>query len=389
MPDFLSSQSNQLPPTNPNLDLSFQNISLEDPSAKYKQIVLLILVVILLLVTPTAAYFLFQNQKGSDDNVGQISPTPTETPSDQITPTILPTAPITPVPNNVSHISVLLLGRGGDGHSGGGLTDSITQLVFYPSKLKVSLIGIPRDTYVEAGQPKRWMKINHSFVESPANTKLAVEAITGIRVDHFVIVDFNGFIKLIDSLGGITVDVSKPFTDSFYPIKGQEDNTCGMSAEQMTEVHQKYSGFNLEKQFTCRYETLVFSVGPTKMDGATALKYLRSRHSGVNGSDFARIERSAGVITAIAQNLTQKLATTARATIFNDLKKYVGTDISFDHLLSWKLENDQITQTTIKSIPIKEDLLSNGTSPLGEFILEPKAGRGGWGPIQQYILSNQ
>lgn len=365
---------------------SFQEIKLEDNSIDKRIYLFVIMVAICLLSLPTLAFSLYKSNNSPKPGPPITEPTPTQ---QETIITTAPTIPVTPIPSTVNYISILLLGRGGDNHSGGSLTDSMTQLVFYPTKLKAILIGIPRDTYIEAGQPKRWMKINHSFPESPQNTKLAVEAITGIRVDHYAIVDFTSFTKLIDSLGGITVDIKTAFNDPYYPIKGEENNTCGMSPEQITEVHQKYSGFNLEKQFTCRYENLVFNKGATKMDGATALKYVRSRHSGTYGSDFARLERASDVIIAISQSIIQRLSTTAITSIYNDLKKFIVTDMGLENLMAWKVTSDQIKQSTIKTIPLKADLFSNGVSPLGEFILEPTAGRGGWGPIQQYILTQQ
>jgi anionic cell wall polymer biosynthesis LytR-Cps2A-Psr (LCP) family protein len=373
--------------TPPIIDQGFRPLDLEDPRDNKKLIFIVSLVFVALLLLPTLIFAFISNRNRSLSGPPLENPLPTPDITLSTTPEPGITINPTPLPTNTNYMSVLLLGKGGGTHSGGHLTDSITQLVFYPTKLKAALIAIPRDTYVEAGSPKRWMKINHSFPESPQNTKLAVEKITGIRVDHYVLIDFDHFVALIDYLGGITVNVPTTFTDYFFPIKGQEDNTCGKSVEELAELHKKYSGFQLEKQFTCRYETLAFTKGPVQMNGSTTLKFVRSRHSDTGGSDFARLDRTSAVLVAISQNLTAKLTQNTIVKIYEQLSKFASTDIGQANITAWNLSAETFQKTTATAIPLKSELFVNGTSPIGEFILEPTAGRGGWGPIHQYINS--
>ncbi len=85
-----------------------------------------------------------------------------------------------------------------------------------------------------------------------------VSEITGQGIDGYIVIDFSGFKNIVDALGGIHIDVPKDLVDREYP-----DNNWG-------------------------YEVFTVRAGPQDFDGATALKYARSRHS---TSDFDRSER--------------------------------------------------------------------------------------------------
>src|SRR5690606_22235607 len=109
--------------------------------------------------------------------------------------------------------------------------------------------------------------------------KYAVSKILGQPVQHFVALSFAGFTKSIDVLGGVQVRVNNTFDDYWYPIEGEEDNSCGRSEEDIAALTATLSGNLLEQSFPCRYEHLHFDAGVTPMDGETALKFVRSRHS--------------------------------------------------------------------------------------------------------------
>jgi LCP family protein required for cell wall assembly len=96
-----------------------------------------------------------------------------------------------------------------------------------------------------------------------------VSEITGQSINHYLVVDFRGFQKIVDVLGGVEVDVPHDLIDRMYPVDGQD-----------------------------RYTTLIIRSGPQYFDGSTALKYARSRHS---TSDFDRSERQQIIIKAIKE----------------------------------------------------------------------------------------
>jgi anionic cell wall polymer biosynthesis LytR-Cps2A-Psr (LCP) family protein len=89
--------------------------------------------------------------------------------------------------------------------------------------------------------------------------------------------DFSGFERAIDAIGGIDLDVPRGFVDSHYPVPGKED----------------------AEPESARYETLNFQAGRQHFDGTTALKYVRSRQAeGEEGTDYARSQRQQRVILA-------------------------------------------------------------------------------------------
>jgi polyisoprenyl-teichoic acid--peptidoglycan teichoic acid transferase len=176
-------------------------------------------------------------------------------------------------------VNILLLGVGGAGHDGPELTDTIIFGSLKPSTKEVGLISIPRDLTVNIPD-YGYRKINHvnAFAENekrgsgPAATADMVENILGENVHYTVKVDFSGFEEIIDDLGGIDVYVERSFSDGTYPL----DDGLGS------------------------VESVSFTEGWMHMDGATALKFARSRHgSNGEGSDFARAARQQKILLAV------------------------------------------------------------------------------------------
>ena len=308
--------------------------------------------------------------------------------------------------------NILLLGMGGEGHSGGTLSDSITLININPEIKKTNIISIPRDLWVPI--PTDWNsetynKINSSYaigiddsVRYPNKktefrgklgggnlSKYVTEKVTGISIDYFIAIDFSSFVEIIDILGGIEVNVEKPFDDYFYPVKGLENETCGFSAEKIAEVHQKYSGFELEKQFTCRYEHLSLKKGKQNMDGETALKFVRSRHSDQYGGDFARSERQHEVLEALKERILSKNILGKGNEILEKLNNSVTTDININLLKETLEPLGNITQYQINHIYItEENVLTSSKSSSGQYILQPKSGQGNFQEIKNYIQEN-
>lgn len=202
-------------------------------------------------------------------------------------------------------VNVLFLGIGGGKHDGPLLTDTIIYASIDPQNQKMTLVSIPRDLWI----PDLKSKINaaYSYGEDIKKgggillTRAVVERIIKQPVDYVLRIDFNGFIKAIDEVGGIDVNVERSFEDPEYPISGKENDTCGYEGE---EFEKRATSEATLEAFPCRYEDLVFQKGPQHMDGETALKYVRSRHSrGVEGTDFARARRQELVIDAFKQKI--------------------------------------------------------------------------------------
>ena len=303
-------------------------------------------------------------------------------------------APATPTPvsytdaapetitNAKGVFNVLLLGYGGGGHSGGSLTDSIIVAHVDTNTKKYALISIPRDLWVSGNRKINAEGITNGF----ANVGSVVRSVTGLPIDYFVSVDFANYSKIIDNLSGIDVEVPKAFTDSFYPVDGLENETCGASAEQINEFKSKYSGFELEKQFTCRYEKISYGKGQATLNGGEALKFVRSRHG---DSDFGRSARQFAVLTGIKNKLVALKSLNKLDSTIDLLSKMVRTDLTAGKIKSLLEAFGDTSAYTKSEIQLTtENVLNEGKSSDGQYILFPKAGNFNFSEIKNYISEN-
>jgi LCP family protein required for cell wall assembly len=178
------------------------------------------------------------------------------------------------------HTNILLLGVGGEGHDGGTLTDTmIVASVDYKNNL-VPMLSIPRDIYVENDLVGWGTRINSIYEYVAENNEedyelgmqellKEIENIVGIELHYYAKIDFQGFVDIVDAVGGIEITLEENFYDSYYPAAPG-------------------SGY--------LYETFLLPAGTQEIDGDTALKYVRSRFT---TSDFDRAHRQQEVISAI------------------------------------------------------------------------------------------
>jgi LCP family protein required for cell wall assembly len=215
--------------------------------------------------------------------------------------------------------NILILGKSGEGHAASDLTDSI---IFASISLKdpaISLFSLPRDIWVPAIRAK----VNSAYYWGSQRqaggglilAKSTVEEIVGQPVQYGLVIDFSGFTRIVDVVGGIEVDVENAFTDEKYPIPGKENDLC-----------------DGDKEYKCRYETVRFERGIQLMDGETALKFVRSRNAlGDEGTDIARTARQQKVLLAIRQKVLSPKVLFSPKTLFGIwkvVKESVETDIS-------------------------------------------------------------
>ena len=357
----------------------------------------LILAIFLALLLPLLAYFYLSSQY---KKMVVVSNRP-----EIITPTLTPT----PDPNR--SFSVLLLGFGGPGHEGPFLTDSIILARVNPKLESVDLISVPRDLWVSlpiSDTATHSAKINSFYTvgldnrrypekypefTGPAGggelTKQAVAQVTGIMPDYFIAVDFTAFIKVIDKLGGIDVSVARSFNDPYYPIEigvGDTYDNCGKSDEEVAALTATMSGEKLEREFPCRYENLHFDRGLQHMDGVTALKFARSRHSPTDGGDFNRSQRQKLVIEAAKNKVLSLNFFSKIIPVVNTLSTHITTDLDENNMEKYLLRAPEFVKYKINSLPISDqNLLKASVSSDRQSILIPKAGEGNFEDIKQYL----
>ena len=325
---------------------------------------------------------------------------------DKIPTDISPT--VTPTPDPERPFSILLMGYGGGGHEGGTLTDSIIIVQFIPKEEKIKLISVPRDLWVPIpvgnGETKM-SKVNAAYLVGLDDkkypnketqftgdagggqmSKYVLSQIVGFQIDNFATINFDGFLKTIDTLGGIEVDVQKTFDDYFYPIEEKTTDTCEKSEEEIIAITATLSGEKLEQQFSCRYEHLHFDKGLQTMDSATALKFVRSRHSQTDGGDFNRSARQKLVIEAVKKKIISLNFIPKLIPFVNSLADNLTTDIDLTKMQELLSKADEYKNYKIESFAITNDnLLMNSTSSDYQSILIPKLGENNWTNIQKFV----
>lgn len=283
------------------------------------------------------------------------------------------------VPTNTENkVNFVLLGHGGAGHQAGDLMDSIILVSADTKEKKVLAVTIPRDLFIEG------RKMNEGFVAGGYDLiKHQVNVVTGVQPDHYVSIDFDRFVTMINILGGVDAKITKPYEDRHYPIRGREVDTCGKTPEEFAELHQKYSGYQLEIQFECRYEHIKFDPGTAHMDGATALKYVRSRHG---DGDFGRSERQLVILAAIKDKVMSLEIITKFGKLFEQLFATVKTNLGVSEIQTLAglfVNPDEYKVTQIQLTDA--NVLTSGKGPAGQFILMPRDGFDKWTGVQNYI----
>jgi LCP family protein required for cell wall assembly len=189
-------------------------------------------------------------------------------------------------PKNVDNGSMDILVLGSDSRAGanaeygtdGGGSRSDTAMVVhvYKGHKKAGVVSIPRDTLVDrpdctspGGHPvpgKQQQMFNTAYeVGGPACAVKTVESMSGIRMDHYIEVDFTGFKKLIDTLGGVNITTGQAINDD------------------KSRLH--------------------LTAGKHTLDGEQALGLVRTRHGVGDGSDLGRIQLQQAFVKALVSQV--------------------------------------------------------------------------------------
>ncbi|AUB57170.1 MAG TPA: LCP family protein [Methanobacterium subterraneum] len=184
-------------------------------------------------------------------------------------------------------INILFLGADARTPQTQGYTDSINILSIDKKTKEVSLLSIPRDTRVEIAG-KGVDKINSAYAYGDINTtKETVENFLKVRIDYYILVDFTDFKEMVDTLGGITMNV-EPHISKARP-----------------ELHGK--------------------TGVSKLTGEEALIYVRFRQD--SESEGGRMRRHREAIKAIIDGALNPSNILQAPAVLNQLRENVKTDI--------------------------------------------------------------
>ena len=250
-----------------------------------KLLVATVVVGLLVVVGGVGAFFIYQ--RDLNKNIGRIG-----NPFVALPEKTRPKA----APDGATNI--LLLGSDnkissapGDWARGAQTTDAIMVAHIPASRSHVTVTSIPRDSWVTIpGHGAN--RLNAGFkLGGPSLMVATVENLTGVRIDHVVILDFAGFKDITDELGGVTVNVP---------------------------------------QSTAAEETS-FSAGPQVMDGATALNYVRQR-ADLPGGDLGRVRRQQNWLRAVTlKTLDKGTLTSPRrlSSVLGSLTSSIAADDGF------------------------------------------------------------
>ncbi len=222
-------------------------------------------------------------------------------------------------------------------------SDTIILVSIDPVTKQVGMLPIPRDLLVTIpgyGDDK----INAAYAygaqsefTGPGLVRATIEYNFGIPIHYFAEVDFQGFIKIVDTLGGVTVDVPAPIKDDEYPGEG----------------------FN--------YTRLYFPTGLQHMDGRTALRYVRTRH---DDNDFARGARQQQVLKALREQAIRLGLLARAAELIDELGGTVRTDLRPRDVLALARLALELEDEDIHSYSL-QDAVTDYWVPGGAFYLIP------------------
>jgi LCP family protein required for cell wall assembly len=245
--------------------------------------------------------------------------------------------PPPPAVTSGDRINILLLGIDRrSGTSWGYRTDTIIIVTIDPANKTVGMLSIPRDLQLEIpgyGEDRINTANGKGYTSNypgggPALLKRTIEKNFGVAIDYYIMIDFVGFEKMIDTLGGVDVNVPRTLHDTMYPDPKPGDPYA--------------------------YKTIHFDPGWQHMDGQRALTYARSRMS---TSDFDRAKRQQLILLAIREkalslNLIPKLPALA-ATMSNMVK----TDMTLDDMIEFARLAPQVDMGNLKQVVLQKPLV--------------------------------
>ena len=247
-----------------------------------------------------------------------------------------------------SRVNILLMGidrRPGEGFV--SRTDTMMVLSIDPQTDTAAILSIPRDLYVQIPGYNE-DRINTALVLGAREgdyldgAALAMQTVSynlNIPIHHFVLVDFGAFVRTIDLLGGVDVNVPYEINDPEYP-----DMNYG-------------------------YDPLYIPAGMQHFDGTMALKYARTRHG---DTDFNRADRQQQVLFAARQKALElgvgEMLLRAPS-LYREVEDGIRTDLSLEQMLRLAKTISDIPAANIRNEVLDFDYVSSYRTPGGASVL--------------------
>lgn len=184
-----------------------------------------------------------------------------------------------------------------------------------------------------------------------ALSRLTIYQDFGIPINYYAWVGLDGFVKVIDTVGGVDVDVLHPITDDNYP-DDVGNHTSDLYA----------------------YKRLYIPPGPQHLSGPEALEYVRSRHADLVG-DFGRSARQQQVLSALKTKLNNPDIVSKLPEIANDLNGYVKTDMQLNDVFKLMNFARSLNSNSINRVILGPPYSSDGTTSDGQSVVFPDCGK--------------
>ena len=249
-----------------------------------------------------------------------------------------------------SRVNLLLLGvdsRDWLSDNGPPLTDTIILATIDPDTQTAGLLSIPRDLWIEIPN-HGYNKINQAYQLGEANREpeggagLAMDTLENffdVSIPYYAVVDFNAFVRLVDEIGGVKIDI--PEAIKIDPLGEKLPRTLQPGVQTLT--------------------------------GELALAYVRNRDTA--GSDFDRIQRQQQVILAIRRRVISfemiPLLMDKAPVLYKEVASGVKTNLSLQQAVQLVFVAAQIPEKNIQNLQISHDEVVDTISWNGMAILQP------------------
>ena len=285
-------------------------------------------------------------------------------PTAAATPTAVPTP--APIPAT-GIVNILLLGKDERPDEIGRPTRTDTMMILRADfdQHTAKLLALPRDMWVALPGLDAYGitegRINTAYYYGEVydvpggGAKLAMDAVTlnfGVPLDHYALVNFNGFVQIVDALGGIDIDVPERIYDDQFPT----DDYGTM--------------------------TLIIEPGFQHMDGTLTLRYARTRHQ---DGDTERVKRQQLVLLAIRDKALTFDALIKIPEVYAAVQGSYETDMSLPDLISYGVSGQQIDRAAIATYVIDQDMLAAWETPSGAHVWIPQRAR--IGPVIEAFMA--
>ncbi|WP_371371907.1 LCP family protein [Sporomusa aerivorans] len=199
----------------------------------------------------------------------------------------------------VKKINILVLGTD-EREEDAGRSDTTFVATIDTVEKKITMLSIPRDTRIKI-PGHGWDKLNHAYAFGGSElSKAAVENLLGIKIDYTVAINVNGFVRMLDAIGGVTIDVDKRM--------------------QYADPYDDNGGLYID-----------LYPGVQRLNGKTAIEYVRYRDE---EGDIGRVARQQKFLKALLQEITKPQLATKLPELVKQASTSIRTDMPKSEMLT-------------------------------------------------------